>query len=116
MFAAVTATDGQMYVSDGYSIPHAVTMSGDATLSDTGVLTLKNTGPGATSATGSSNVVPILSIDAQGRVTSLTSTSITQPTSLTVGGDLYNTTANATVVKIQGQNFASGVPSVGQLK
>ena len=66
IFSAVTATDGQMYVSDGYSIPHAVTMSGDATLSDTGVLTLKNTGPGATSATGSSNVVPILSIDAKG--------------------------------------------------
>ena len=55
-------------------------MSGDVTLNtSTGVSTLKNTGPGATGPIGSATVVPILTIDAQGRATALTSTTITQP-------------------------------------
>lgn len=56
------------------------TASGDATINTgTGAVTLKNTGPGATGPTGSATVVPIVTIDAQGRVTALTSTTITQP-------------------------------------
>ena len=68
---------------------------------------------GVTAGTyGDSSHYAEVTVDAKGRVTSASQTAL--PTSLTVGGDLYNTTANATVVKIQGQNFASGVPSVGQ--
>lgn len=48
-------------------------MSGDATANGTGTLTLKNTGPGATGPIGSTTVIPVVTIDAQGRVTALTS-------------------------------------------
>ena len=69
---------GLLVVNSG--IASASTMSGDATLNtSTGALTLKNTGPGVTSTVGNATTVPIISIDAQGRVTSLTSTTITQP-------------------------------------
>lgn len=53
------------------------TMGGDATINTgTGVLTLKNTGPGATGPLGSATVAPIVTIDAQGRVTALSSATI----------------------------------------
>lgn len=39
--------------------------------------TLKNTGPGATGPLGSATVAPIITIDAQGRVTALTSATVT---------------------------------------
>jgi hypothetical protein len=53
--------------------------SGDATVSSGGVVTLKNTGPGATGPIGSATLAPVVTIDAQGRVTALSSASITQP-------------------------------------
>ena len=114
-FASVTATDGQMYLSDGYSTPHAETMSGDATITDAGVLTLKNTGPGATGPIGSATVVPVVTIDAKGRVTALTSTTITQPTSLSMGGDVTGTTGGNTVTKIQGNPVLATAPITGQI-
>jgi hypothetical protein len=60
-------------------------MSGDATSSGTGALTLKNTGPGATGPIGSATVAPIVTIDAQGRVTGLTGTTITPSVSNVTG-------------------------------
>lgn len=51
--------------------------SGDATVNSTGAVTLKNTGPGATGPLGSATVAPIVTIDAQGRVTALTSATVT---------------------------------------
>lgn len=57
------------------------TFSGDFTLNTgTGAAALKNTGPGATGPIGSATVAPIITIDAQGRVTALSSATITQPT------------------------------------
>lgn len=47
--------------------------SGDFTCTSGGACTLKNTGPGATGPIGSTTVVPVITIDAQGRVTALTS-------------------------------------------
>jgi hypothetical protein len=43
--------------------------------------TLKNTGPGATGPLGSASVAPIVTIDAQGRITALTSATIAIPAS-----------------------------------
>lgn len=64
------------------------TNTGDQTFAATGdatapgstsnlALTLKNTGPGATGPIGSASVVPVVTIDAQGRTTALTSATIT---------------------------------------
>ena len=47
--------------------------SGDFTVTSGGAATLKNTGPGATGPLGSTTTVPVVTIDAQGRVTGLTS-------------------------------------------
>jgi hypothetical protein len=55
------------------------TVSGDLTCAAGGACTLKNTGPGALGPIGSATVTPIITIDAQGRITALTSASITQP-------------------------------------
>ena len=61
-------------------------LTGDVTTSGTAA-TLKNTGPGATGPLGSATATPAVTIDAQGRVTALSSTSIqiaeSQVTSLT---------------------------------
>jgi hypothetical protein len=51
--------------------------SGDLTVTAGGVVTLKNTGPGATGPLGSATVAPIVTIDAQGRVTALSSATVT---------------------------------------
>lgn len=55
-------------------------LTGDVTAgpgSGSQVATLKNTGPGATGPLGSATVAPIVTIDAQGRVTALTSATVT---------------------------------------
>lgn len=54
----------QIFVGNASNVATAVTASGDWTISNTGVATLKNTGPGAGSCAGCN-----LTLDAQGRVT-----------------------------------------------
>jgi hypothetical protein len=66
-------SSGNLLVSNGSALA-SVAMSGDATLASTGALTLKNTGTAGTY--GSASAVPVITTDAQGRVTSATSTSI----------------------------------------
>ena len=70
--ASGTLNSGQLYLGNGTNAATGVTLSGDATLANTGVMTLVNSG--VTAATyGSANAVPALTIDAKGRVTSATS-------------------------------------------
>lgn len=59
-------TSAKVIVGSAVNVASQVSMSGDVTISNTGVTTLKNTGPGVTSATLAS-----ITIDAQGRVTAL---------------------------------------------
>ena len=62
-------SNGKIVVGKTASAVQAVSPSGDvASISNAGVFTLKNTGPGASSATNAS-----VTIDAQGRVTALSS-------------------------------------------
>lgn len=60
--------------------------SGDLTVTSGGVVTLKNTGPGATGPLGSTTTAPSVTIDAQGRVTALASNNIAFPVSSVTGG------------------------------
>jgi hypothetical protein len=64
---------GNLLVSDGSAWSSAA-MSGDATIASTGAITLKNTGTAGTY--GSASAVPVITTDAQGRVTGVTNTSI----------------------------------------
>lgn len=90
-------------------------MSGDATATGGGALTLKNTGPGATGPLGSATVAPIVTIDAQGRVTALASATITPAVGSITG--LGTGVATALTVNIGSAgapvlfNGAGGTPS-----
>lgn len=68
---------GDIIVGNGGGAAANVAMSGDATISNAGVLALKNTGPGATGPIGDGAHVSQVTIDAQGRVTALASVAIT---------------------------------------
>jgi hypothetical protein len=69
-----TATAGNFLVANGSSQWTSTTMSGDATLSAAGAITLKNTGTAGTY--GSATQVPVFTTDAQGRVTGVVNTTI----------------------------------------
>lgn len=79
--AAVVTIDAKGRVTALSSTAIALAATGDATGTLPGALTLKNTGPGATGPSGSATVVPIVTIDAQGRVTALTTATIAIPES-----------------------------------
>lgn len=83
--------------------------SGDFTCTSGGACTLKNTGPGATGPIGSATVAPIVTVDAQGRVTALTSAGITQPTGANPSG-----TAGPTAVNGSAATFmrSDGAPAI----
>lgn len=102
-------------------------LTGDVTASGPGSVAaaLKNTGPGATGPLGSATVAPIITIDAQGRVTALSSTLITPAAigsppnarlinttaPLTGGGDL---SADRTLAISAASTSAAGSQSAAQ--
>lgn len=74
--------DGLFTIYSATGLPistSSVTLTGDVTGSGAGTIatTLKNTGPGATGPLGSASTTPVVTIDAQGRTTALTSATIT---------------------------------------
>jgi hypothetical protein len=76
---------GNLLVSNG-SAWASVAMSNDATIALTGALALKNTGTAGTY--GSASAVPVITTDAQGRVTGVTNTSIAISASAITSGVL----------------------------
>ena len=77
--------DGSLLLYDtGNSVWIDNVMSGDATLADTGALTLATVNSN-TGQTGSSTAIPVITVNAKGLVTAVSTASIT--TSLTVGAD-----------------------------
>lgn len=87
-----TLSNGAFWIGDGSSVAQEATMSGDATISNTGVLTLKNTGTAGTS--GSAQAVPRITTDAQGRVTGVTEVTIDDNTKLPLAGGTMTGTLN----------------------
>jgi hypothetical protein len=71
---AALGTSGQLLLANASGIPTFTTLSGDATISPTGILGLKNVGIAGTY--GSAFQVPVYTVDAQGRITTTTNTSI----------------------------------------
>ena len=70
-----TLNDGQVFVGNGSNVPTGVTVSGDATIDNTGALTLANSGVTA-GTTGSTTQVAQVTVDAKGRVTAITAVNI----------------------------------------
>ena len=74
--AGSSLADTNIWVGNGSGQAAAVAMSGDATLANDGTLTLATSGVSA-STYGSATQVPVFAVDAKGRVTSVTNTTIT---------------------------------------
>jgi hypothetical protein len=79
-----TLADTKIWVGNGSSVAMPVSMSGDATIANTGAITLKNTGTAGTY--GSASLVPIVTTDAQGRVTGVTTAAPLDATKLPLAG------------------------------
>jgi hypothetical protein len=96
-----TLTDSHIFVGNALNIAADVAMSGDATLANTGALTLATVATAGT--TGGSTAIPVITIDAKGRTTSITTAAVVAP-----AGTLTGTTLAANVV-------SSSLTSVGTL-
>lgn len=73
---ASTLASGHIWVGNGSNISTAVALSGDATISNVGALTLASV-ISAGGPTGSATVAPIITYDAKGRLTAVSSATIT---------------------------------------
>ena len=103
-----TATQMATYINSLFS--------GDMTVTSGGVATLKNTGPGATGPLGSATVAPIITIDAQGRVTALSSATVTPALGSITGFGAGVATQLAAAVSTAGgstQTVAAGTAVLG---
>lgn len=72
--ATSAPTSGQILLGNAGGIPTFMTVSGDATISNTGGLTLVDTGTAGTY--GSPSAISVFTTDTQGRITSVTNTTI----------------------------------------
>lgn len=78
-------TNGQLFLGVTGGAPNWGTMSNDATITNAGVLTLAST-ISAAGPIGSATVAPIITFDAKGRLTTVTSATITPTASSITGG------------------------------
>lgn len=111
--SAFGLTNGRILVGDGSNIASQVLMSGDATLSNTGALTLANTG--VTSGTfGSTTQIPVITLDAKGRITSATFANITAPNQTLTNGNIFvgNASNVATDVTMSGDATISNTGAI----
>ncbi|MGZ3744588.1 MAG: beta strand repeat-containing protein, partial [Pseudobdellovibrionaceae bacterium] len=77
-------SSGKVWVGNASGLASEVSLSGDATMDNAGVLTLKNTGTAGTY--GSASLVPVITTDAQGRVTGVTTAAPLDTTKLPLAG------------------------------
>ena len=87
--------------------------SGDATASDSGVITLANSGVTAGSV-GSSTAIPILTIDAKGRVTNTSTTSIDQ-TTISNGSASVAVASDGPITSTGNHDFTAGIDVTGNI-
>ena len=113
--ATAAGTSGQFVIANGAGIPGFATLSGDASLSGLGVLTLANTTV-APSTYGDSTHVPSFTVDSKGRITAVNSTLITgaSPTGA-ASGDLTGNYPGPTIGKLQGNTLTISTLSAGQI-
>lgn len=99
----VALSSGQLLIGQASGDPAAATVSGDATLAASGALTLATSGVTANTY-GSSSLVPVITVDAKGRITSVTTaapaggiTALTGDVTASGTGSVVATLANTAV-------------------
>lgn len=114
VLGTTTATSGNLLIGSGTQWVTKA-LSGDGTLSAGGVLTLKNTGTAGTY--GTALVIPVITTDAQGRITSVTNTTISGLTNSNLSGTAGITNANlansSVTVNTSGPLSGGGSTSLG---
>jgi trimeric autotransporter adhesin len=83
-------TSGYIFVGNVSNVATGVAMSGDATISNTGELTLSSTGVTANTY-GSTTQIPVITVDAKGRITSASNQTISYENPLTFSNGLTRT-------------------------
>ncbi|AZZ37911.1 hypothetical protein CIK05_14245 [Bdellovibrio sp. qaytius] len=86
---------GTVYLGDASGVAQQVALSGDVTMTNSGVVTLASTIAAAT--VGSSSAIPVITYDAKGRLTTVTTTTYTDATSSVKGVISVPSTSNLTV-------------------
>ncbi|WP_413288832.1 tail fiber domain-containing protein [Bdellovibrio sp. HCB337] len=81
---STTLADGNIWIGNSSNTAQARAVTGDATLSNAGVLTLSTTIVAGT--IGSSGYVPVLTYDAKGRLTSVSSAAVNDSSKLPLAG------------------------------
>lgn len=111
VLGTTTATLANILIGDGSQwVTRA--LSSDATITSTGVLTLKNTGTAG--SYGSATAIPVITTDAQGRVSGVTATTIAGLTNSHLSGTAGITNANLANSSIStAGNSGSGSVSLG---
>ena len=87
--------------------------SGDATASSSGAITLANSGVSAATY-GSSTAIPILTVDAKGRVTSATTTAV-DSTTIENGTASVAVSSNGPITSTGNHDFTAGIDVTGNI-
>lgn len=103
---STTLTAGNIFVGNASNVATSTALSGDIlSVSDTGVVALKNTGTAGTY--GSASAVPTITTDAQGRVTGVTTNAYQDATAVTKGVVSVGTNLQVTGGVISLQNAST---------